>query len=470
MRGVFAEDPAFTRIAAGDRTVTRAEYEAARRRQRVEQRELEQIGVAADIIAPHGEPEGPPQPRTADEIEAARHVEAKRRQAIDRQTLDHFRAKNPTRAAELDRLLTLDHDGVMGVIRADNERLEKRMLGELVRRLYAQGLDHDAVRDHYLALRGLLGGDTGVRAAARRAEQIEAFSAQFTDAGRAFQAHLETSPKAAATRALVAGNSAELTNLQNTLRGYLHDEPTLRALAGANPELVGWRFGRYIDNTPPPAKRSAADFLASYRAYEDANLRAAVGEPSSAHLLADRLGMSVLQGGPAGARYNDSAGHGANEHGIDIVGFRPVADAPAAGAPPGTPYTRKVEVILGDDKSHDVSSVGSVSALTENLTQNLHEQATQQRAAIEAQRRAGLAVSSDHETAVRQMEQAAAALQVLDAKTAGGSKANYTDAAYQAQVRAILDAANIRLVITSTLGRVGAVNSALAGYRFEVIR
>ena len=469
MRGVFAEDPAFTRIAAGDRTVTRAEYEAARRRQRVEQRELEQLGVAADIIAPHGVPEGPPRPPTAAEIEAARGVEAKRRQAIDGQTLDHFRAKNPARAAELDRLLALDHDGVMGVIRADSER-EKRMLGELVRRLYAQGLGHDAVRDHYLALRSLLGGDTGLRAAARRAEQIEAYSAQFTHAERAFQAHLESSPKAAAARTLVTANPAELTNLQNTLRGYLHDEPTLRALAGANPELIGWRFGRYIDNTPPPAKRSAAEFLASYRAYEDANLRAAVGEPSSAHLLADRLGMSILQGGPAGARYNDSAGHAANEHGIDIVGFRPVAEAPAAGAPPGTPYSRKVEVILGDDKSHDINSVGSVSALTENLTQDLHEQAVQQRAAIEAQRRAGLEISPDHETAVRQMEQAAAALQALDAKTAGGSKANYTDPAYQAKVRAILDAANIRLVITSTLGRVGAVNSALAGYRFEVIR
>ena len=469
MRGVFAEDPAFTRIAAGDRTVTRAEYEAARRRQRVEQRELEQLGVAADIIAPHGVPEGPPRPPTAAEIEAARGVEAKRRQAIDGQTLDHFRAKNPARAAELDRLLALDHDGVMGVIRADSER-EKRMLGELVRRLYAQGLGHDAVRDHYLALRSLLGGDTGLRAAARRAEQIEAYSAQFTHAERAFQAHLESSPKAAAARTLVTANPAELTNLQNTLRGYLHDEPTLRALAGANPELIGWRFGRYIDNTPPPAKRSAAEFLASYRAYEDANLRAAVGEPSSAHLLADRLGMSILQGGPAGARYNNSAGHAANEHGIDIVGFRPVAEAPAAGAPPGTPYSRKVEVILGDDKSHDINSVGSVSALTENLTQDLHEQAVQQRAAIEAQRRAGLEISPDHETAVRQMEQAAAALQALDAKTAGGSKANYTDPAYQAKVRAILDAANIRLVITSTLGRVGAVNSALAGYRFEVIR
>jgi hypothetical protein len=223
-------------------------------------------------------------------------------------------------------------------------------------------------------------------------------------------------------------------------------------------------YSRFLARNPPPTD-TRANFESYWRSVERSNMRPVVSEIEGTRTLVARENMQALKGGPGGEQFG-TGGHGANEPGIDIVGFVP--RAPGA-APP-------VPVLLGDDKAYKGTAgagvrLEGVSALVENLTTNLASEAATQRRSIDAQERRGFRVSPDHDLAVRQMEQAGAQLAALDANPLwAGNPLRFEDPAYIAQVRTILTSEGISLVVTSAYGNVNTLSTQLTTYGFRIVK
>jgi hypothetical protein len=263
-----------------------------------------------------------------------------------------------------------------------------------------------------------------------------------------------------------AANTGEWPPGQAALRAWVTERPGLAGVASLPPGERAALFQRYLARRPP-WRWGPGDFERYWRAVERSNLRPVVSEIEGTRLLDEGLGMQVLKGGPGRDRFG-AGGHGANQPGIDMVGFIP--------PPEGMLRPARVDVVLGDDKayrSRDPRGVrlDGVSALVENLTRNLGTEAAAQRAALAAQERQGFPPHPDHDQAIRQMENAARRLAALDAEPGTpGRPQRFSDPAYIARVRAILNEERIQLVVTSAYGNVTRLSEDLARYGFRIQR
>jgi hypothetical protein len=289
--------------------------------------------------------------------------------------------------------------------------------------------------------------------------------------GRAgFAIHLRGAIDAAIARGhadRLLQNARLIQALDPVLAAFVRQSPEMSALLASHPEQLIYRFERYRTKNPDVAANAThqAGFAKDLGRNMAAIVKPLLAEPGGTRFLGQEFNMGVLAGGPAGDRFGAGA-HRGNEPGIDIVGFRPAPDITRPPQP-----TARVEVVLADDKSH-AGGKPLVEALTERLTGNLGRQAQAQRAAIDAQRAAGIEPFPQHLRAVEQMEAAAAALAHLDRDGGpweGGSEKHFLNPDYQREVRRILDQHNITLAITSSMGAVKAVDERLAGYDFVVV-
>jgi len=322
-------------------------------------------------------------------------------------------------------------------IARDRRWQEQAALGALRQALLARGLTARAAGRELGMLRVLM-GDTNLRAV---------IDHRVTMAGRS--AHPDDWPPS-----------------QAQLRAWTVMLPGLGGVASLPADHRAALLARFQE-LYPPARRTADNFQRYWQAVERSNMLPVVSEIEGTRLLDQRLGMRVLKGGPGRDRFG-AGGHGANQPGIDIVGFVPT--------PEGQHHPARVGVILGDDKAYKSRdprgvTLEGVSALVENLTRNLGTEAEAQRAAARAQERQGFPVSPDHDQAIRQMETAAGRLAALDADPRWrDNSGRFTDPDYIRAVRDILDAQHISLVVTSAHGNVTSLGQQLRDYGFRIVR
>jgi len=344
---------------------------------------------------------------------------------------DTLRAAGMSRAAAGEAVTNLRQ------IAGDRRWHEQAALGALRQALLARGMSRFAVGRELGILRVLM-GDTNLRGV---------IDHRVTMAGRS--AHPDDWPAS-----------------QSQLRAWTVMLPGLGGVASLPAPQRAALLARFQE-LYPPARRTADNFQRYWQAVERSNMLPVVSEIEGTRLLDQRLGMRVLKGGPGRDRFG-AGGHGANQPGIDIVGFVPT--------PEGQHHPARVGVILGDDKAYKSRdprgvTLEGVSALVENLTRNLGTEAEAQRAAARAQERQGFPRSPDHDQAIRQMEAAAGRLAALDADPRWrDNSGRFTDPDYIRAVRDILDGQHISLVVTSAHGNVTSLSQQLQGYGFRIER
>jgi len=437
-------DPALVaRVAAGDPTVSREEWQAVQRFRRQEERaarmqdaELDAMARTAATTAP-ATPPAPATPLTENQRAAQRIVAAAERDRIVGRAIARFLAENPAQAAELNRLRAIAPAEMHALLAAQTHAEEHAAMLAFGNRMRAAGRSIADVRTEFAAIRRLV-RYSGLRTAVDH---------QLTLAAR-------------------RGEMAAWPPAHQQLRQWVEGSPDLMGVANLSAAQRAELYARFLDRNPPPM-RTRQRFEDYWRDVERSNMRPVVSEIEGTGVLNRRESMSVLKGGPGGERFGEG-GHGANEPGIDIVGFVPTPD--------GQPQPARVPVMLGDDKAYKgVAGAGrrleGVSALVENLTQNLGSEARMQQRAIDAQERQGFAVSPDHRAAVRQMQAAATALATLDATPPWpGNPLRFEDPAYIAAVRNVLAAEGISLVVTSAYGDVNQLSQQLRDYGFRIVR
>ncbi|HEX3391591.1 MAG TPA: hypothetical protein VHS55_03420 [Solirubrobacteraceae bacterium] len=253
-------------------------------------------------------------------------------------------------------------------------------------------------------------------------------------------------------------------------------DPVLLALAATNRAQFIDRYVHMMRGEPEPRtkfleKHGIAKFEASYdkRTLNAIDLRADIdkdmgsrvksvaSEATATFNVAKEMGLSIIK--------SDSTSKGeTNQRGIDIVGVQP---NPAIG-----PRLDQVRVHVFDDKAVAANRLGDVSALTENLAENLKRAAEGPLAKLAADEKAGLPVDPDHKAALAQMMAASKAIADIDARKlpkTGSKDSNapaYQQLAYADAVAKVLSEHGIYLHITSEYGQVMDLAAWVKRYGF----
>jgi hypothetical protein len=249
------------------------------------------------------------------------------------------------------------------------------------------------------------------------------------------------------------------------------DSSRLRAVARMDRKLAVERYERMKEKFGR-RKFSAAQFERKWDAYQRAMHLPVASEADAVRRLARRLGLQILKADSTGsAAFNEAGelvrkgGGFANQGGIDIIGFvRP---------DPDKPLPKLIDVRLIDDKAETKKSgmLNKVSAQTENLGQNLRNHADEISAVLEAQRKAGVPVDPVHEMAVKQLLDAAQAIEDLDKGNIGrrgGKGPRFRRPRYIEEVARILTENGISMQITSERGNIRTLADWLQRYGFRM--
>ncbi len=250
------------------------------------------------------------------------------------------------------------------------------------------------------------------------------------------------------------------------------EDPVLLQLALTNREAFIDRYVSMMRRKRPPGQTLGA---AEFRADVEMNISAdALSRASEAAAT-----WNVARGDPnvdpamrrewgiIKSKSTSSAGR-TNKPGIDIAAFAPRTEEQRLAGEP-------VPVHLFDDKAERKVKLGKVSALTENLVENLRDAIKEPRKTIAALEAEGKPVDPDFRAALDQMEKAAhrIATEIDPSKLPhkggpGSGNEPYQRVEYAREVARILKEEGITLHITSEYGQIMTLADWIKAYGFQL--
>jgi hypothetical protein len=384
---------------------------------------------------------GIPSPPTPEERAAAHAASLAAGRTIDRGGIEAFCRANPKAGADLKRLMTLDELRVLEAIRLLDGGYWRRMA---------------AIADFHNAR---LASGVGAEAAAKDAIAL-ATALDHPDLLRAVVGARER-----------AAWADVLDTLDPKHKAMALDSSRLRAVARMDRELAVERYARMKEKFGR-RKFSATQFEEKWDAYQRAMHLPVASEADAVRRLARRLGLQILKADSTGRAAVDEAGElvrkgggFVNQGGIDIIGFvRP---------DPDKPLPKLIDVRLIDDKAETKESgrLEKVPAQTGNLGQHLRSHADEISAVLEAQRRAGVPIDPVYEMAVKQVLDAAQAIEDLDKGNVGrrgGKGPRFRRPRYIEEVARILQENGVSMQITSERGNIRTLAQWLQDYGFRM--
>ena len=272
-------------------------------------------------------------------------------------------------------------------------------------------------------------------------------------------------PELAATLADVRTTFGSANSLIGNPAELLAHSPHLLALARTNPDYVRDRIAREVLRLVE--KRSSRPLTGSrldsqVRRNQNAIIKPIISEIASAQRLTNDLGLTVLKA--------DVLSRGVtNAPGLDFIGIRPHLDAD----------TSAVQIFIADDKATNPATgrLNNVSAMVGTaLPGNLRSAAADIETRARQLHGADENIPAAEQSAIRQMRDAAAALEIMHAgpveATRNGERRGtprIRRLAYAEKVAKILAQHNISFMVTTELGTITELADWLTAYGFTLV-